>query len=38
MSNLYDEFLIQLKKTAEARLILGDAVSKLGIPEIYLFD
>tara|TARA_Y100001970_G_C14199641_1_gene840347 strand:+ start:974 stop:1414 length:441 start_codon:yes stop_codon:yes gene_type:complete len=38
MSNLYDEFLIQLKKTAEARLILGDAVSKLGIPEIYLYD
>ena len=38
MSDLYDEFLQQIKRTSEARLILDNAISKLGIPDIYLYD
>ena len=38
MNHLYDEYLQQIKKTSEARLILNKPISKLGIPEIYLYD
>ena len=36
--NIYDEYLIQIKKLTEARIILGAEIKKLGIPEIYLYD
>ena len=38
MQSIYDEYLGQVKKLAEARIVLGDEVRKLGIPEIYLYD
>ena len=38
MLSTYDEYLIQIKKLTEARIILGAEIKKLGIPEIYLYD
>lgn len=29
---------MQIKKTTEARIILGSEIKKLGLPEIYLYD
>ena len=38
MKEIYDDYLIHIKESTEARLFLGENVKKLGIPEIYLFD
>ena len=38
MKEIYDDYLIHIKESTEARLFLDENVKKLGIPEIYLFD
>ena len=38
MKKIYDDYLEHAKEVAECRILLNENVTKLGIPEIYLFD
>ena len=38
MKKIYDDYLGHVREVAESRILLNENVTKLGIPEIYLFD
>ncbi len=38
MKKIYDDYLEHVREVAESRILLNENVTKLGIPEIYLFD
>ena len=38
MKKMYDDYLEHVREVAESRILLNENVTKLGIPEIYLFD
>ncbi|MDP6181230.1 MAG: hypothetical protein QF527_00955 [SAR86 cluster bacterium] len=38
MEKIYDDYLEHVREVAESRILLNENVTKLGIPEIYLFD